>query len=148
MSGTSVASAGIQVGMPSLSGSGACKSCVDDDKCWTDPRVRTAEDVVSVCRMAHGIFFLAYALLLLIVIILVWLTSNGSISSEVNAATTTAICAIVIVLLAMHMGLYVKGVIPECCNTDCNPYRSQMPASSSGAGVALTLGATSAATAR
>src|ERR1700722_14000142 len=132
-SGTSVLSVGVSVGTPAIGWDTApCKSCADDPTCWIKDSVRTAQSVVSVWRMAHGIFFLAYALLLLIVIILVWLTSNGSISTEVNAATCTAICAIVILLLMLHMGLYMTGVIPECCNTDCTPTaQPAMPATSS-----------------
>jgi hypothetical protein len=91
---------------------------------------RTAKNFISVCRLGHGVFFLAYALLLLIVIIMVWLTSNGSISGQVNAIVNTFICSIVIILMGLHWFLYVKGVIPECCTTEGCTFTEEQPANS------------------
>jgi len=95
-----------------------CLSCVQDPACWQNPKVRTAQNFISVCRIGHGVFFLAYALLLLIVVIMVWLTSNGSINSNVNAWVCTFIAVVVIILMGLHWYLYVKGVIPECCTNE------------------------------
>jgi hypothetical protein len=95
-----------------------CLSCVEDPACWKNPMARTAQNFISVCRIGHGVFFLAYTLLLVIIIIMVWLTNNGSITPQVNAVVDTIIAVIVIVLMGLHYSLYVKGVIPECCTTE------------------------------
>lgn len=105
-----------------------CKTCVEDPACWQNPMARTAANFISVCRMGHGAFFLAYALLLIIIIIMVWLTSNGSISTTVDAWVVTFIAVVVIILMALHWGLYIKGVIPSSCCSDCTVYEEAEPA--------------------
>lgn len=95
-----------------------CLSCVEDEACWRNPIARTAQNFISVCRLGHGVFFLAYALFMVVILILTWLTSNGSISPTVNAWVCTLIAAIVIVFLFLHWYLYLKGVLPECCSSE------------------------------
>lgn len=93
-----------------------CRSCYLDPICRDNPLTATAQNELSVCRYGHGAFFLGYALLLVIIIIMVWLTSNGSVSTTVTAWVATFISAVVILLMGMHWWIYVKGVIPECCD--------------------------------
>jgi len=117
---STTASAAVSVSVGSFGDEAPCKSCVSDPACWQNDKVRTAQNVVSVCRTAHGVFFLGYSLLLVIIIIVVWLASNGSVSAEVSAAVATFISALVIILMGVHWYAYAKGVIPECCNLNCN----------------------------
>ena len=120
-----------------------CLSCVQDEACWKNPIARTAQNFISVCRLGHGIFFLAYALLMVVVLILVWLSSNGSISPTVNAWVCTLIAAIVIVFLFLHWFLYLRGVISECCAPEgCNVYEETASNSNFVAAAAVSSGAT------
>lgn len=99
-----------------------CKTCYDDPKCYGSEQTQTVANYLSPCRMGHGAFFLAYALLLLITVILVWLCSNGSITTMVSAWSNTIIASVVIILMALHWGLYMKGVIPNCCKSTCKVF--------------------------
>src|SRR5580693_2628370 len=106
--------AGITISLSTSMGSasaseGPCISCTQDPACIGNPQVKTVQNFLSVCRIGHGIFFLAYALLMIIVIVLVWLASNGSISTTVNAWVSTLISIIVLVLMFFHWFLYIKG---------------------------------------
>ena len=115
----------------------------------TSPDVRTADNFLSVCRVGHGVFFLAYALLLVIVIIMVWLTQNGSITATVNAWVDTFISVVVLILMGLHWHLYVRGVIPSCCNSDdgCKPQEevAQPMSTTSGLKVSIQSGAETSA---
>jgi hypothetical protein len=131
-SGSGAGAASLNLSLSTSIGAAAeepCLSCVEDPACWQNPMARTAQNFISVCRTGHGVFFLAYALLLIIIIIMVWLTSNGSIGSTVNAWVCTFISVVVIILMALHWGLYVKGVIPSCCSQEgCVVYEEAEPA--------------------
>jgi hypothetical protein len=130
MSGGSAVSVNFTMG-GGMGGSGDCKRCVDDPQCIGSPVIGSVPNFLSVCRNAHGVFFLAYALMLAIIIILVWLASNGSVSATVSAATCTFISLLVIILMAVHAGAFVKGIIPECCDS---PGCGAPPAEGAGGG--------------